>query len=248
MPPSYLVNTGVFKEIVGGISTTPVPLNGWTEYVETKGTLLQTVTDKINAVITTITERYIDGREEFYTYNRLTLVDGKQDTLAVSSFYTSGDIVFRKLNDSVLELKCDQDSPEGSEFLEYNIPVYTYFSLGEDLSVNPYTSHRSFPQSQYAKLDSTYLSGKFNTWGDNGEQGESDFLSLTTITYMRDEILADYGFRFVDAETTERFKYYNWYRPQYDKVEDFQELLSEEDRHNLDFLNRIIDMLKGKPV
>lgn len=248
MPPSYLVNTGVFKEIIGGISTTPVPLNGWTDYVETKGTLLQAVTNKINAVITTISERYIDGREEFYTYNRLTLVNSKQDTLAVSSFYTSGDIVFRKLSDSVLELKCDQDSPEGSEFLEYNVPVYTYFSLGEDLSVSPYTSHRSFPQSQFAKLDSTYLSGKFNTWGENGEQGETDFLSLATITYMRDEILADYGFRFTDTETAERFKYYNWYRPQYDKVEDFQEILSEEDSHNLDFLNKIIDILKSKPV
>lgn len=247
MPPSYLVATGVFREIVGGISTTPVPLNGWTDYVETQGTLLQSVTDKINAVITTITERYIDGREEFYTYNRLTLVDGKQDTLAVSSFYTSGEIVFRKLNDSLLELKCDQDSPEGSEFDEYNIPVYTYFSMSEDLSVNSYTSHRSFPQSQFVKLDSTYLSGKFKVWTEEGER-ESNFLSLATITYMRDEILADYGFRFADATTQERFKYYNWYRPQYDKVEDFQEQLSDEDRHNLDFLNRMIDMLKSKPV
>ncbi|MFD1000740.1 YARHG domain-containing protein [Ohtaekwangia kribbensis] len=247
MPPSYLVTTGVFREIVGGISTTPVPLNGWTDYVETKGTLLQAVTDKINAVITTITERYIDGREEFYTYNRLTLVDGKQDTLAVSSFYTSGEIVFRKLNDSLLELKCDQDSPEGSEFDEYNMPVYTYFSMSEDLSVNSYTSHRSFPQSQFVKLDSTYLSGNFKVWTEEGER-ESKFLSLATITYMRDEILADYGFRFADATTQERFKYYNWYRPQYDKVEDFQEQLSDEDRHNLDFLNRMIEMLKSKPV
>lgn len=247
MPPSYLVATGVFSEIVSGISTTPVPLNGWTDYVETKGTLLQSVTDKINAVITTITERYIDGREEFYTYNRLTLVDDKQDTLAVSSFYTSGEIVFRKLNDSLLELKCDQDSPEGSEFDEYNIPVYTYFSLSEDLSVNSYTSHRSFPQSQFVKLDSTYLSGNFKVWTEAGEK-EANFLSLATITYMRDEILADYGFRFADATTQERFKYYNWYRPQYDKVEDFQEQLSEEDRHNLAFLERIIEMLKSKPA
>jgi hypothetical protein len=247
MPPSYLVSTGVFSEIIGGISTTPMPINGWTESVETKGTFLKNVTDQINAVVTTITERYIDGREEFYTYNRMTLVNNKQDTLAVSDLYTSGNISFKKLNDSVLEVKYDQENAEGSEFAEYNMSTYTYFSLGADLSVKPTKSHRNFPQTQFVKLDSSYLSGDFTRW-ENDEEKKTSFLSLETVTYMRNEILADYGFRFVDPEMEARFKYNNWYKPQYDKPEEFEELLTAEDRHNLDFLERIIALLKANPV
>ncbi|SKC87213.1 YARHG domain-containing protein [Ohtaekwangia koreensis] len=247
MPPSYLVSTGVFSEIIGGISTTPMPINGWTESVETKGTFLKNVTDQINAVVTTITERYIDGREEFYTYNRMTLVNNKQDTLAVSDLYTSGNISFKKLNDSVLEVKYDQENAEGSEFAEYNMSTYTYFSLGADLSVKPTKSHRNFPQTQFVKLDSSYLSGDFTRW-ENDEEKKTSFLSLETVTHMRNEILADYGFRFADPEMEARFKYNNWYKPQYDKPEEFEELLTAEDRHNLDFLERIIALLKANPV
>lgn len=247
IPPSYLVATGVFDEILTGISTTAVPINGWTEYIETKNTLLQSITDQIHAVITTINERYIEGREEFYTYDRLTLVNNRQDTLAVSNIYTNGKINFRRLNDALLELQYEQNDMEGSDFVEYNMPVYAYFRLGSGVTATPYTSHRSFPQTQFVKLDSTYLSGNFKRYTEQGEE-DASFLSLATITYMRNEILADYGYRFADTETADRFKYYSWYKPQYDKEEDLQDMLTMEDRHNLEFLARMIARLQGKAV
>lgn len=247
IPPSYMVKTGLFEKVIGGISTTPVPLNGWTDYVETKGTLLQTVTDRINAVITTITERYIDGREEFYTYNRLMLVDNKQDTLEVGSVYSDGAITFRKVDDTLLEIKYEQDNPEGSEFDEYNIPVYNYYALGEDVSVTRYKSNRSFPETKYVKLDSSYLVGDFLRWGESGEE-HSDFLSLATITYMRDEILAEYGYRFEDPNAAEQFKYRDWYKPEHDSIDNFKESMTEVDRYNLDFLDKIILMMKTEAV
>src|SRR3954467_4598964 len=36
MPPSYFVAHGLFDAIESGISTTAIPINGWTEYKETK--------------------------------------------------------------------------------------------------------------------------------------------------------------------------------------------------------------------
>ncbi|HEY9045400.1 MAG TPA: YARHG domain-containing protein, partial [Ohtaekwangia sp.] len=244
MPPSYMVTTGILSEIVSGISTAEVPLNAWTEYIATGSTMLESITDKIQAVVTTINERYIEGREEFYTYDRLVLVNHQHDTLAVSDINSSSKINFHKLNDTLLELQYESNQPEGSDFDEFNIPAYTYFRLNAGTAATPCTSHRRFPQSQFVKLDSSYLSGDFKRYTDKGEENVS-FLSLATVTYIRNEILADYGYSFPGSEIAENYKYYKWYKPQFDKEEDLQDLLTEEDRHNLAFLAKIISLLQG---
>jgi hypothetical protein len=247
IPPSYLVQTGLFNEIIGGITTTTVQLNGWTEYVETKGTILQQITDNIKAVVTTINSRYIEGREEFYTYNRLSLVDNNQDTLAVSSLYSNGNIAFKKIGTSLLEIKYEQDNFEGSEFDEYNIPVYNYFTITNGQQVTKQVSDRSFAQSQFVRLDSAYLSGDFLAYKPEGEV-KSTFLSLPTVVYMRAEILASYGYIFEDANMADRFKNFAWYKPRFNKVEDFASEMSEMDRYNVAFLEKIIAILESKPV
>ncbi len=129
MPPSYLVKTGIFNEVIVGISTTQVPLNGWTDYLVTDGTVLEKITDKIEAVLTTITERYLDGREEFYTYNRLAFVNDKFDTLAVSDVPTSGKISFKQIDSTLLELKFDASNFEGATSLNITFPSMHTFSL-----------------------------------------------------------------------------------------------------------------------
>jgi hypothetical protein len=39
VPPSYLTKYGIFDEIEGGISTTSVPMNAWTDYKEITGSI-----------------------------------------------------------------------------------------------------------------------------------------------------------------------------------------------------------------
>jgi hypothetical protein len=249
MPPSYLVKTGLFSEVVTGISTTPMPINGWTEYVTTGGTLLQSISDKINAVMTTITERYLDGREEFYTYNRVSFVNQQQDTLAVSDIASSGSIIIKQIDSTLLELRFNADWSEGSEFEEFNIPICEYFRMGDDLSVIRLQSRRMFSFTEFVKIDSGYLTGNFNGWHEEtGDEFQSNFLSLSTLNYMRNEILAQYGYRFADEIAQGRFKYADWYKPQYDKVEEFQDQMTEIDLYNMMFLDKVIALMQDKPV
>lgn len=252
MPPSYLVKTGIFKDIIGGISTTPVPISGWTEYVETKGNMMQTVTDKVSALLTTITERYLEGREEFYSESRLVFVNSQNDTLAVTSILSDGEVSITRIDSTILQVKSQRpDWNDYGGFYESGLPIYQYFELREDLSIVPVKTSRTFPHTAFVKLDSSYLSGEFTRWDSETESGEkTTFLSLFTISHMRNEILASYGYRFPDPET---YEYFNKsrrrsYTPRYDSIEEFEDQLTEIDRHNLAFLQKIIDLMQSKPV
>jgi hypothetical protein len=245
VPSAYLVKLGLFDEIISNISPTQVPLNGWTDYVETKGSVLSVVSDNIKAIITTITERYLEGREEFYTHDRLVLVNNRQDTLAVRELYNASAVKFKRLDESLLEVQYDPKEYYYEDPSSYIGPEYVYFTLNADFSVTALKSSRSFPQTEFVKLDSSYLTGNFRVYDETkGDFTEVSFLPPATITYMRNEILAHYGYRFSDPNVMDEWKGYEWYKPTYDNESDIQDKLTEIDRYNLAFLEKILNLLK----
>lgn len=248
VPPSYLVKSGLFDETIEGISTTSFPYAGWTDYMETKGTKFESISDQISAVMTTITERYIEGREEFYTYDRMVFVGPQHDTLEVNNIAAAGEVHFKRPDSTLLELSyLSSYYYEGeSAWPEYNMLNYTYFQLGPGVEVKRLTSHRDFSFTQFVKMDSSYLSGDFKVYVD-GNETDRDFVSTYTIEYMRNEILADYGFIFADEESKQRYEGLTWYKPQYESIESFREEMSEIDRHNLEFLDKVLSLMQ-KPV
>ncbi|HEY5750155.1 MAG TPA: hypothetical protein VIU12_29015 [Chryseolinea sp.] len=249
MPPSYLVKTGLFEEIIEGISSTPIPMDGWTEYVEAKGTIFQTITDGINAMITTVTNRYIEGREEFYIENRVVFVDKRNDTLAVADISTKKVEHIKRIGNNVLEVKAipynewfDYDAPE------YDVPEYTYFTFGEDLSIVPLHANRKYTQTQFTKLDSSYLTGEFRQYdiATGKDLPPSSFLSAETLEYMYKDILASYGMTYPE-EGRYDFTIAD-YNPRYSRREEFEDQITDIDRYNLQFLEKIIGLLKTKPA
>jgi hypothetical protein len=248
IPPSCYVKTGLFNEIITGLSTTAVPMAGWTEYVETKGTVLEQVTESISALMTTITERYLDGREEFYTSKRLVFISSAHDTLAVSRLSTELVIHLKRIGESLVEVKSAPELGEGdmeTPFDEYDLPEYTYFSL-ENGAVIPLKSQRMFGFTQFARLDSAYLTGQFHHYDqETGNEEVRTFMSSSTLQYMRNEIFASYGYRFKDSVDMQRF---SQYAQNVDNLEDIQGQLSDIDRHNVAFLDKIIALLTDKPV
>ncbi|RAW00088.1 YARHG domain-containing protein [Pseudochryseolinea flava] len=248
IPPSYLVKSGLLDEKIEGISTTPFPYAGWTDYVETKGTKVQSITDKISAVMTSITERYIEGREEFYTYDRVVFVGPQHDTLEIDNVANAGEVNFKRLDDRLLEVSYEgaYSEMDGEYWDEYNLFKYDYFELGPDTQMKRLKSNRDFAFTQFVKMDSTYLTGDFLVYED-GEQKKRTFLSTATIEYIRAEILATYGFIFPEDGVKQRFEYRDWYNPRYESIEAFREDMTEIDRYNLDFLDKILSLMQ-KPV
>jgi hypothetical protein len=246
MPSSYLVSAGIFKRIVDGITTTKFPMHGWTEYVETKGSKLLNVGEGLNALITTVTERYLEGREEFYTENKVVFVNDSNDTLAVSSIYNNGEFQITRINDELIEIKSTPTEWYGDTYPEDNgnLVDYSYFKIGGN-TITPVKSRRVFNSSEFVKLDSTYLSGSFYLYNPQTEtEEETTFLSLATITYMRNEILADYGYRFPTPEETKKFNRGDR-DPRFDSIDQFRDQMTEVDQYNIDFLERVINRMQG---
>jgi hypothetical protein len=248
MPPSYLVKTGLFPTVVRGISTTKVPMQGWTEFVETKGSVMKQVTEGVNAVITAITERYLEGREEFYTENRLVFVNAKNDTLSASNISTDGEIEIRRIGENLLEIKSTPNYAMGTDLEDnWNVPRYTYFSIDAS-SVRPLPSKRYFKMTEFVKLDSSYLSGNFKWWDTaSNEEKETTFLSIASITYMRNEILAYYGYKFTEEEELARFNHRD-YKVRFESLEECVAAMSEIDRYNFEFLEKILTAMKVNQV
>ncbi len=245
IPASYWTKTGIFREIMGGFTVGEVHLNAYTEYVETNGSVLTSITDKLSAFVMTIKERYLEGREEFYTHDRLVFVNSKRDTLATQEFSADGKIDFRKINEELIELS-HFESDYGFEedgYDEFPVLRYNYIRLNPDFSVTPLPSNRSFSFTQFIKMDSSYITGEFKTWINNN-QVNTTMLSSNTLTLMRNEILADYGYRFTEQKDLEQFTYRKWYKPEFDSYSQIEGELTEIDKYNLAFLEKLIGPLK----
>jgi len=250
VPPSYLSKHRIFDEIEANISTTKVPVNGWTDYKETTGSFLETITDGIQAVVTTIRERYLDGREEFYNSSTLVFVNERLDTLHVASI-SGQELSMHPIDSTLLEVRTPHDfwfgEYEASD--ETNLYQHTYFSITENNEITQLKSNRLYPQTQFVMLDSSYLMGNFLVYSSVTQKEESTtFLSVRTLTFMRDEILASYGYAFKEKEKIAHFQQIgDWYTPRFAKVEQFERQLTYNDRYNLKFLNRILNLIQ-KPL
>jgi hypothetical protein len=247
--PSYLAATGVFEEVLHGISPTEFPLNGYTDYVETKNSVLVTITESMRALVTTIKERYLDGREEFYEHNNLVFIGPNEDTLSVTKLYSKGDVSFRSIG-ALLEAKtlADEFWYEGADW-EDAVPNYHYYLIGDDLQVMPLRSKRNFKMTEFVKLDSSYLTGDFQRLNpESGETMATSFLSVNTMQYMLNEILASYGVKFFHQDG--QYDQFPQYKNISEKTRDeIASTLSEIDAHNVAFLERMIEMAgTGKPI
>jgi hypothetical protein len=253
IPPSYLVRTGIFKEFVTGITSTDFPLEGWTEFVQTEGTVSQRISESLLALVTTIKERYLEGREEFYTHNKLVFYGPDNDTLAVENL-TSGGVVDIHKVDGILEVKYSIPSEYYFEesFWPDRVPQYIYYDFSEDLKIERLKSKRYFAQTQFVKLDSSYFAGHFQHLKVDivdGEQvyGREDinFISVPTIQYMHDEILASYGVRVINKDNN-NFEIFTEV-PEV-SLEQAEGMYSDIDRHNITFLKTLLQAGQDKNI
>jgi hypothetical protein len=249
LPPSCYVRTGLFEEIVAGLTTTDMPFAGWKEYVSTNGTLFEKITDGIGALVTNIKERYVEGREEFYTRNRLVFISPANDTLAVSDIMGESVTRLRRIGEDLIEIESKRSDygywEEDAYIKEYDIPIYTYFRLSDGAVVEQQSS-RTYSFTEFVTLDSSYIAGTFHCWNaESGQSEETAMLSVPTLQFLRKEILAGYGYRFKDSVDVQMFERY----PQnVDDIKDIEGQFTEIDRHNLVFLEKVIGLLEPKPM
>ena len=249
--PAFLSENGVFNKVeYGFISRANYDSEYFiygNEYIENQNEKPFSISETIDIFISNFKTRYIGGRGELYATHSITVVDKATNT--TNSISTEGDydFNFKRLTENLFESKFRTDIMGPDDILEQNFPDYNYFSFdGSKLSQLP--SNRRFKFTQFLKLDSSYLSGNFETFDtEKGTEGQSTFLSEGTLNLIRYEILADNHFAINDQKMLDNFKHFNWYQPSISSYEEVYAKASEIDKYNLDFLARILGPI-AKPI
>jgi hypothetical protein len=238
--PSYWVAAQLFEPIQFGFTTTAIdaPVGGWTEYVEF-GTFFKTISDGIGVVVASFKERYLEGREEFYEHDNLLFTDA--DHQIVSKENINGEnIEVKKISDAVLEVSMTNTplyfEMTGMDGQLQSPRSYKYYQI-DGSRVTALESNRFHPETEFVKLDDSYITGDFKIFNEaSGQWDVTGSLPATTLEYMRNEILAGYGMTFQNEETRGYFENQKWYTARYQNEADFEAELTEIDRHNLLFL------------
>ncbi|NBW34649.1 MAG: hypothetical protein EBR30_06430 [Cytophagia bacterium] len=246
IPPAYFSKNGIFPVMESGFSTTEVPINGWTEYKEVSGSFIESIGNNLRAIVTTIKERYLEGREEFYTSSQLTFVDTQLNTLSTATI-SGEDVSLRSIDSTLLEVRTPHDywfmENEASE--EQNLLSHSYFYISPEKSITELKSKRLYPQTEFVKLDSSYLTGNFKVYSNDAQDWEErDFLSAYTLNYMRDEILAANGLRFDESSANTTFNYLQEGKEVSDNREAAIAAMNEIDRYNYEFLSKILALMQ----
>lgn len=251
VPPTYFVQAGVLDEVISDIYTGENSF-GWggIEKIETEGSMFEKISDKFSALLVMLNDHYLEGREGFYQRTNLTFVDD-QHQLTTSFTMPSGKISFNRIDSTLMEVRLSREGEsnryEGEmEDDQWDVPFYQYFRI-ENGSVTQLKSRRSYRFTEFVRIDSSYLEGSFHIWDEeSGTVKTQDFPFTQSLEWMRNEILADYGYDFADPETKKHFSYYEWYNPTHSSYGDIYGLMSETDLHNLQFLEKIIGTLDVK--
>jgi hypothetical protein len=246
--PSFWVAAQLTEPIQFGLATTAsdAPIGGWTEYIEFS-TFFQSISDGFGVIVTNFKERYLEGREEFYQHNNLLFTDAGQNI--VSTEEVSGESVeVTKISESTIQVTVTK-SPAyywepGADGELFNSRSFLFYRA-EESGISALESRRTHKETEFVKLDESYINGDFKVYSEASGQWES-YTSLPTpeLEYMRNEILAEYGSIFKDENVKNQFSDMPWYSPQYENESDFAEALSEIDKHNLAFLAKVLSERK----
>jgi|GEM_PF-3331783 hypothetical protein len=250
--PSYYVSLGILPKIGRGYLTKKSGgyyQNG-DEYLELKAQKPTSISEILSVFIADVKTRFVGGRSEFYSNQNLILVDGKKEVISLIKTTNSKDFSFKKLNDSLYQYSYGHedyfDGLGNPDLPERNYPDFGYFVV-DGKSVTHLNSKRRFSFTEFVKIDSSYLEGDFTSYDYTADRfKQSTFLSEKTLMSMRDEILATYGLIFSEPERQEHFKYVKWYNPTIESYDEVYAKASEIDKHNLDFLARILGPYESK--
>lgn len=127
---------------------------------------------------------------------------------------------FRVIADTLFEASFNAPAKGAFRYIE----TYSYCSI-QNGEVIELPSNRSFAFTQYVTVDSTYFEGCW--WKPIGHEDSElpntlsyNHLTPEDLDIMRNEIYADYAYRFKSEKWQQYFSQFDWYTPRHDNVDD----------------------------
>lgn len=208
---------------------------------------VQRIDEQKQAVYSNFLESVMDARGYSYTNPQLSIVDNNlqvRDKLTVhsSQLLCNDQTEYRFLSSSLLEVRYGRGYL--TEYDKYSdMPGYKYYSISPEGKLTEQTTHRFFAFTKYVKIDEAYFKGCFSRPIEEGmdkgyNEEEHNFvqlehLDIEDLDRMRNEIFAEYGYKFTTDKWKKYFSKQPWYKPQFDNVDD---KLSDIDKANIAFI------------
>jgi hypothetical protein len=254
--PSYLNKLNILPEIQPNIIIKREGDFGIIES-EIKITESSSFGEKVTAFISSFYEEGVDGRgyqlnqNHFFTINDRNEVVTNQlmsENFNNNEYYfcENGDPTLVFINDTLIELRKMVSNPD--DYPRYRtMPEYSYYSINSMGQMEQLKTHRYFDFTKYVKLNPSYFGGCFTQYTENNKEynyGEVyllTHLNIADLDIMRNEIFAAYGYKFNSEKWIKYFQGKDWYSPQYENVD---EMLTETDKHNIELILRVKEVLK----
>ena len=251
--PSYLNDLGIVPEYNWNISTEDMPQE-YRELDENYVTVvsLTSITRKIKGLISLFFESGIDARD--YAFRKNTLVTLNEQAEAVGSVEFNGSFHYHLADPerpfqgaTLFEVRENKHN----DYAPYDeMTVYSYYQIDADGKITELKTPRLFSFTKFVRISEENFRGEFrkfietaqNSRGQHVNLVTTDHLSLEDLDVMRNEIFAEYGYRFQSEKWQRYFRQQPWYSPQHDNVDD---KLSETDRYNVQFIHNFQRKMSG---
>ena len=218
------------------------------EHARVNTSYRRSLSSKLMAFFVSIYESGIDARG-YQTESKQLIVHNKESNslnsieLGASSMYDyfCSEANYRFVNDSIIEVK---GSKRGRYDFETN---FTYHKIDEDGTIKRLTSNRYYDFTKFIFINENNFRGCFAwsiqdaSYADEHNMWIADHLSIEDLDIMRNEIFAEYGYKFKTEKWQKHFSEQSWYNPKYDDVND---RLTEIDKANVKLILEIKEQMK----
>lgn len=155
------------------------------------------------------------------------------------------------ISDSLIEVQ----STQSSGLLYHWESTFAYYSILPSGEIEHLKSNRNFDASKFTLLEERHFKGCFGKSMTQEERDQlssedhdlsvwrSDHLSIEDLDIMRNEIFAEFGYKFSTAKWQDYFGQFAWYRPAFDNIDD---QLSETDKANIKTILELKERMLGK--
>jgi hypothetical protein len=272
IPPAYLVDLGIFSTI----EQFKNPLRKNIDFEDVSAKINVKLTNKADVqkdgnvfetAFYSIRNYFLGGRSEFYDTNNLVIVDKRSNRIYRKEIITDlgmdeggeemtglcNEYYLRPLNDTLLEMKITS----AISILLYNgdyldeAPVFHYLTL-KDGKITEVETTRKFSFTKFRKMDDSYLEGcylyliKPSIGRGEYKKEQSNYLRKDVLQYMKNEIFADYHYKFKDSVWNQVFEESSTkYEAKNESVDDS---LTEIDKYNINWINQKLKATESKKL
>ena len=262
IPPAYLVNLGIFSTVEQ--FKNPLRRNIDFEDVSAKinvklsnKAVVQKGDNIFETTFYSVRNYFLGGRSEFYDTKWLVIVDKKQNrtlTHDIGIDFTEGgadapskctEYSIKAINDSLFEVKVSANVeislPGNNNDYMYEAPVYHYLYV-KNGKLTENDCKRIFAFTKYVKMDESYLQGCYSY-----KDEQTDYLKPQYLRYVKNEIFADYKYKFKDTTWNETFS--EGMGANYEaKNELVDDSLTEIDKYNINWINQKLKATESKKL